>query len=514
MSFQSFATMSVPSGVNGDGFATTVSPTSNAVKIFSARMSTGAFHGAMAATTPTGVRTTFTVRSSVSSRMSTGRAWSAMCLPKTVEYHASPPAPAWPFSADATSSMAWKPPSIAAHICRMTSRRSSSGVAAHFGPAAAAAAMASSTIATVAAGHSRDDLAGGRVLDGERVTVGDDLAVDQLAEAVDRFLDAHGVSLSCARDGARPPNGCVANAIGCRAFSAPARRQGAAITRHTGNGGTTCRISQARWPSSPAVAVSGASGAPTGTLLAENGVKVVLADLNKEALDKTVEELTGKGHDVIGVPTDVADLSSMQNLANQAFDHYGKVDIAFLNAGIGGGGNLFDDEMDSWNRVIAVNFLGVLHGIKAFVPRMIAQGTHGHVLATSSGAGTTGTMYTGAGYATTKAAVCSLMECLYGQLRDQGADIQATVVFPPLARTNLAGDPAIMDMVGEGPRGGRRARRARRARGGRAGRVRSDPARQLLGAPHPRAGRPPVQRQVHDAHRLGGRASSTPAPRR
>jgi NAD(P)-dependent dehydrogenase (short-subunit alcohol dehydrogenase family) len=191
-------------------------------------------------------------------------------------------------------------------------------------------------------------------------------------------------------------------------------------------------------------------GRATGTLLAENGVKVVLADLNKEALDTTVEELTAKGHDVIGVPTDVADLSSMQNLANQAFDHFGKVDIAFLNAGIGGGGNLFDDEMDSWNRVIGVNFLGVLHGIKSFVPRMIAQGTHGHVLATSSGAGTTGTMYTGAGYATTKAAVCSLMECLYGQLRDQGADIQATVVFPPLARTNLAGDPAIMDMVAKG----------------------------------------------------------------
>jgi NAD(P)-dependent dehydrogenase (short-subunit alcohol dehydrogenase family) len=191
-------------------------------------------------------------------------------------------------------------------------------------------------------------------------------------------------------------------------------------------------------------------GRATGTLLAEHGAKVVLADLNKEALDATVDELKGRGHDVIGVPADVADLSSVQNLANQAFDHFGKVDIAFLNAGIGGGGNLFDDEMDSWNRVIAVNFLGVLHGIKAFVPRMIAQGTHGHVLATSSGAGTTGTMYTGAGYATTKAAVCSLMECLYGQLRDQGADIQATVVFPPLARTNLAGDPAIMDMVAQG----------------------------------------------------------------
>jgi hypothetical protein len=78
-----------------------------------------------------------------------------------------------------------------------------------------------------------------------------------------------------------------------------------------------------------------------------------------------------------------------------------------------------------------VFFLGVLHGIKAFVPRMIEHGTCGHVLAKSSGAGTTGTMDTGPGYATTKAAVCSLMECLYGQLRDSGADIQATVVAHP-----------------------------------------------------------------------------------
>src|SRR3954454_4127385 len=97
----------------------------------------------------------------------------------------------------------------------------------------------------------------------------------------------------------------------------------------------------------------------TGNLLAEHGAKIVLADLNKEALDATVEHLTGKGHDVIGVPTDVAELGSVQNLADAAFDHFGRVDIAFLNAGIGGGGQLFDDEMDSWNRVLAVNFLGV-----------------------------------------------------------------------------------------------------------------------------------------------------------
>ncbi len=75
------------------------------------------------------------------------------------------------------------------------------------------------------------------------------------------------------------------------------------------------------------------------------------------------------------------------------------------------------------------------------------------MLATSSGAGVNGTMYTSASYATTKQAVCTLMECLYGQLRDMQADIQATVVLPPLARTNLAGDPATMAYVEQGLQG-------------------------------------------------------------
>ena len=200
-----------------------------------------------------------------------------------------------------------------------------------------------------------------------------------------------------------------------------------------------------------AVVTGGASargiGRATGTLLARQGATVVLADVNAEALAATVDELVGEGLDVAGVPTDVADYASVQHLAEEAFGRHGHVDIAFFNAGIGGGGSLFDDELASWQRVVGVNFYGPLHGIKAFVPRMIAQGTHGHVLATSSGAGASGTMYTGASYATTKAAVISLMECLHGQLRDQGADLVATVVMPPLARTHLAGDPAYMDFV-------------------------------------------------------------------
>jgi NAD(P)-dependent dehydrogenase (short-subunit alcohol dehydrogenase family) len=191
-------------------------------------------------------------------------------------------------------------------------------------------------------------------------------------------------------------------------------------------------------------------GKATASLLASQGVKLVLADLNGEALEASVKDLQGHGADVIGVQTDVADYASVKNLATQAFDHFGKVHIAFLNAGIGGGGSLFDDDMEGWDRVIGVNFLGVLHGIKALVPRMLEHGEPGHVLATSSGAGATGVMYTGAGYATTKQAVCTLMECLYGQLRDMGSALRATVVFPPLTKTNLAGNPDFMTFVAQG----------------------------------------------------------------
>ena len=84
--------------------------------------------------------------------------------------------------------------------------------------------------------------------------------------------------------------------------------------------------------------------------------------------------------------------------------------------------------------------LGLLHGLKAFLPRMVEGGTECSVLATTSGAGIHGTAYDTAPYAATKAAQLSIMESLYGQVRDQGLPVHVGVVVPPLTRTNLAGD--------------------------------------------------------------------------
>lgn len=191
-------------------------------------------------------------------------------------------------------------------------------------------------------------------------------------------------------------------------------------------------------------------GRATATLLAERGCKIVLSDIDDKALEATAEELSAADHDVIGVQTDVADYDSVRHLADTAYDHYGQVDILFLNAGVAGVGTLLDDELADWRRVFGINFFGILNGIKAFVPRMIEQGTPAHVLGTSSSAGAVGVSYQTPVYSTSKQAVCTLLECLYGQLRDLGSPIKVHVVLPPLTKTNLAGNPDVMGFVQQG----------------------------------------------------------------
>jgi NAD(P)-dependent dehydrogenase (short-subunit alcohol dehydrogenase family) len=191
-------------------------------------------------------------------------------------------------------------------------------------------------------------------------------------------------------------------------------------------------------------------GAATGRLLAQHGCRIVLSDVNAATLDATVASLRTEGLDVTGIVGDVSELASMRALADQVFVEFGHVDIAFLNAGIGYAGSYFDDDIDAWHQAYGVNFFGVLHGIKAFVPRMVAQGTPGDVLGTTSGSGTIGVMYQTPAYSSSKAAVLTLIEGLYATLRDQNSAIRVHAVFPPLTRTNLGGDPSVMAMVQQG----------------------------------------------------------------
>lgn len=201
------------------------------------------------------------------------------------------------------------------------------------------------------------------------------------------------------------------------------------------------------------VVITGGStgiGRATAALLAKRGAQLVLAARRQDRLDETVDHLRSTGADVIGVPTDIGDLAQVENLAAAAWERFGGVDVALFNAGAPSGGSLLDPDLDVWRSAIDTNVLGLLHCIKAFVPRMIAAAHPAAVYATTSGAGIHGTSRITSPYAVTKNAQLSIMECLYGQLRDAGSTLQVGVVVPPLTRTNLVGDDlSVWDAVEE-----------------------------------------------------------------
>ena len=192
-----------------------------------------------------------------------------------------------------------------------------------------------------------------------------------------------------------------------------------------------------------AVITGGASGvgrAMAGRFAAE-GSKIVVADVEQAVLDDTVTELTDRGFEAIGVVTDVRSRQAVEALADRVYDTFGKVNILCNNAGVGSGseGRIWEYEPNDWAWAIGVNVWGVINGISAFVPRMLADGHHGVIINTSSGNGGIAPMASTPIYALTKASVTCLTECLYAHLAEVGAPISAAVLYPGphMLRTGL-----------------------------------------------------------------------------
>jgi NAD(P)-dependent dehydrogenase (short-subunit alcohol dehydrogenase family) len=185
----------------------------------------------------------------------------------------------------------------------------------------------------------------------------------------------------------------------------------------------------------------GGIGRALGERVAMEGMRVVLADVFADPLDQAVTELRNAGHEVTGVVTDVTDLASVEHLRDQAYASYGAVHLLCNNAGVGAGaeGHIWDHTANDWDWGLAVNLWGVIHGIKAFVPPMLDAGDEGHVMNTSSGNGGIAPLAMTAVYATTKAAVTTVTEVLYGQLRAIDSRIGVSVLFPgpKVLRTGL-----------------------------------------------------------------------------
>ncbi len=186
---------------------------------------------------------------------------------------------------------------------------------------------------------------------------------------------------------------------------------------------------------------AGGLGRAMGERFAREGMRVVLADVQAEPLEKAVAECQSDGFDIIGVQTDVTNFASVEALRDATLAAFGRVHVVCNNAGIGAGaeGKMWEHELNDWRWAIGVNVMGVVHGINAFVPVMLAQGEPGHVVNTSSGNGGVSPLPSTPQYAATKAAVVTITECLYGQLQDVGAPIGASVLFPGphILRTGL-----------------------------------------------------------------------------
>jgi NAD(P)-dependent dehydrogenase (short-subunit alcohol dehydrogenase family) len=189
-----------------------------------------------------------------------------------------------------------------------------------------------------------------------------------------------------------------------------------------------------------AVVTGAASG--IGRAMAERfaheGMKLVLADVQEGPLAEARDALARGGTEAIAVPTDVSKWEAVDALARRAFEAYGAAHVVCNNAGVGVGGLAWEMPHAEWDWVFGVNLWSVVHGVRAFVPRMIAQG-EGHVVNTASMAGLISAPGMGA-YCATKHGVVAISECLHHDLTIAGhiAKVKVSVLCPAWVKTSIA----------------------------------------------------------------------------
>jgi NAD(P)-dependent dehydrogenase (short-subunit alcohol dehydrogenase family) len=186
-----------------------------------------------------------------------------------------------------------------------------------------------------------------------------------------------------------------------------------------------------------ALVTGGASGIGRGIAheLARRGADLVLADIHESRLAEAVGEVKAIGREAYGVSCDVSKDADVERLRDEAFERFGRVDILCNNAGVACMGPPERVEMADWEWILQINLLGIVRGVRAFVPAMLERGS-GYVVNTASIAGTWAYTWDAAPYITSKFAAYGYSEVLARTLRPQG--IGVSVLCPGLITTNLA----------------------------------------------------------------------------
>jgi len=182
-------------------------------------------------------------------------------------------------------------------------------------------------------------------------------------------------------------------------------------------------------------AASGIGRALSDAFAAE-GMHVVMADIEDDALEVAAKEVGAGGTNVLAVRTDVSNGADVDALAARAVDEFGAFHVVCNNAGVGSGGTMWELTEADWAWVLGVNLWGVIHGIRAFVPRLVEQ-NEGHVVNTGSIAGLTSAPMMGP-YNASKHAVVTISETLQRELALNGSTVRVSVLCPGFVQTRIA----------------------------------------------------------------------------
>jgi NAD(P)-dependent dehydrogenase (short-subunit alcohol dehydrogenase family) len=193
-----------------------------------------------------------------------------------------------------------------------------------------------------------------------------------------------------------------------------------------------------RFEGRTAVITGGASGLGLAMArrFAREGVRLVLADVQADALERTAAEFEASGTPVLAVRCDVSRAEDLDRLRDEAVERFGAVHILCNNAGVAPGGLAWESTVADWQWCLGVNVYGVIHGLRSFVPLMLAQEDEAHIVNTASVAGLLSPPGMGI-YCVSKHAVVTLTECLHHDLASRSDKVRTSLLCPAYVPTGI-----------------------------------------------------------------------------